>query len=621
MVKQQSVDGQGQGAGLAVALLRVSSDKQFQQGQSIETQQMKVNLCAERRQVAIVRYFIEHFSGRSTDRQVIEELLEFLQENSDIKAVIVCDIDRFTRAGAEMYLFLRRQLYAIGIELIDSSGVIQPARNTLEHLGFEYEWSVRSPSQTAELLLADNASSEVTTILTRTIGQSIQLTQQGFQVRAPNYGYRNVKIDDENGKKRTIIVPDAKEAEFVEAMFRMRAEGILSDTEICERVNAMGFKTRPWKKRDPRTRKIIAEVGGKPLSVGKLQKLTAMAIYCGVRCEKWTNDVPIRAAGDPIVTIETFNRANRGRIRIIEYSDGTLSVERGGRLYQNHRNNPDFLLRHVVMCTECGKPFLGSKSRGKSGNHFGYYHCSRGHKYFGINKTEFEATVGKALDGIEAKPGFLGLFREIAREVWIDKNGNAVKEKQAVHKHAEDLKTRQALLLTKLEQCQSLIVQKKLEAEIEGLEEQIEKAGRQQQAHALKRDEIDAYFEIAKHLMEHPKRYALKAETKGELEKIWSFVFASLPSYRDLIDGTPDLRLIYRLSRQSSAGRKRLAGQLSRQWNTFERDVRAALDEDWSCLAKDDRRSADAGELTIGQPIPGAASPAVPHRHLPSAAA
>lgn len=640
MNKRQSADGKARGSGLAVALLRVSSDKQFQHGQSIETQQMKVDLCADRRQMAIVRYFVEHFSGRRTDRLVIEELLGFLGQNSDIKAVIIGDIDRFTRAGAEMYLFLRRQFYGLGVELIDSTGVIQPSSNTLAHLGFEYDWSVRSPSQMAEVILAENASSEVTNILTRTIGQAIQLAQQGFQVRAPNFGFRNERHTDENGKKRTIMVADKTEASFISAMFQMRAEGILSDTEICERINAMGFKTRPLNRRDLKTRRIVAEIGGKPLDVNRLQKYVARTIYCGVRCEKWTNNEPVRAEVEPIVSIETFNRANKGKIRVVEHADGRLLIDRGDRLHQNHRNNPDFLFRHVVVCPECGKPFLGSKSRGKSGNHFGYYHCSRRHKYLGVNKTEFEATVGYALDFIKAKPGFLGLFREVVREVWIEKNGNAAKERQAVQQHAEELKARQGLLLRKLEQCQSAIVQEKLEAEIEGLEAQIKSAGRQRQAHALKSDEINAYFEIAKYLLEHPRRFAFKAETKGELEKIWSFIFVSLPSYRDLRDGTPDLRLVYRLSRQSKADKIQLASQLSAQWNTFERDVRAALDEDWSCLAKNDHPSGCAVNLTIGQtdtgrtvvpePVPSqngkpqfstATLPAVDHRYFPSAAA
>lgn len=188
--------------------------------------------------------------------------------------------------------------------------------------------------------------------------------------------------------------------------------------------------------------------------------------------------------------------------------------------------------------------------------------------------------------------------------MWIEKNGNAVKEQQAVHRHAEDLKARQSLLLTKLEQCQSLVVQKKLEAEIEALEDQIHKAGRQRRDHALKRDEVDAYFEIAKHLLEHPGHYAFKAETKGELEKIWSFVFVSLPSYRDLSDGTPDLRPIYRLSRQSTRGKSQLASQLSAQWNTFENDVRDALEQDWGCLVKDDRKPSHIGHAD-SNPVAG----------------
>ncbi len=44
---------------LAVALQRVSSDKQFYLGDSIDTQKNKIDMLAERDNSDIVRYFVE----------------------------------------------------------------------------------------------------------------------------------------------------------------------------------------------------------------------------------------------------------------------------------------------------------------------------------------------------------------------------------------------------------------------------------------------------------------------------------------------------------------------------------------------------------------------------------
>jgi len=174
-----------------VALLRVSTDRQFQEGESIETQRRKVEFVARRERIDIVRFFTEHYSGRKSDRRVLDDLFAFLGENRDITCVIVGDIDRFTRGGTEIYLALKRRLRELNVNLIDTTGIIQPERNRLEHLGVEYAWSRESPSHYAEIFMAEKARAEASDILTRTIGQQIQLTREGYQCRGSNFGYKS----------------------------------------------------------------------------------------------------------------------------------------------------------------------------------------------------------------------------------------------------------------------------------------------------------------------------------------------------------------------------------------------------------------------------------------------
>ncbi len=108
-----------------VALLRVSTDRQFAEGESIETQRRKVEFVARRERIDIARFFAEHYSGRKSDRRVLDDLFAFLEEYRDITCVIVGDIDRFTRGGTEIYLALKRQLRALDVALIDTTGIIQ----------------------------------------------------------------------------------------------------------------------------------------------------------------------------------------------------------------------------------------------------------------------------------------------------------------------------------------------------------------------------------------------------------------------------------------------------------------------------------------------------------------
>jgi len=275
---------------LGVALLRVSTDKQFHHGDSLDTQKQRVDMIAKRDGADIVRYFTEHYSGRKTNRVVIDELLDFLDANSgEIKIVYIVQIDRFTRAGSDMYLFLKKQLYSRGVELRDTMGIIQKPINTLEHVGFEYDWSVTSPSRTAEVMQAEYANQEVNQILTRTIGQQIKLAQEGYQTRSADLGFRNVKITKPDGRKATIMEPLEPEATWIRTIFELRASGEWSDEHICERTNHMGFESRTMHRRNKQTGEVIGLTGRKPLSVKQLQRIIRKSIYCGIRVGKWTH--------------------------------------------------------------------------------------------------------------------------------------------------------------------------------------------------------------------------------------------------------------------------------------------------------------------------------------------
>jgi len=559
---------------LGIALLRVSTDKQFHHGDSLDTQKQRVDIVAKQDGTDIVRYFTEHYSGRKTDRAVIDELLEFLDVNSgEIQIVYIVQIDRFTRAGSDMYLFLKKQLYSRGVELRDTIGIIQKPVNTLEHVGFEYDWSVTSPSRTAEVMQAEYANQEVNQILTRTIGQQIKLAQEGYQTRSADLGFRNVKITKTDGRKATIMEPLEPEATWIRTIFELRASGEWADEYICERLNNMGFESRTMHRRDKQTGEVIGLTGRKPLSVKQLQRIIRKPIYCGIRVGKWTHGEPIKTPFDGLISIGLFNKANFGAV-VINQDGVKFTIEYGqSRKRNSHRQSLDFIYRHVVMCPECKKPFWASKSKGKSGKYWGYFHCARKHKSITIPQKEFQKTVGSFLDILKAKPGFLGLFKEVVRETWIDKNKSRNIEIKSINAHIENLKLRQSNIIDRLTISNSEIVQRKLEAEIEDIEAAIQSAEKSKPKHDFTEEQIDAYFIKAKDRLEHPRKYIEKALTKTELEKSWQTIFARPPTYTEIDSGTPALTLLYRLNRDFNEDKERLAADLSANWNPFVEEL------------------------------------------------
>ncbi|MDO6732841.1 hypothetical protein Q4577_22760 [Marinovum sp. 2_MG-2023] len=181
----------------------------------------------------------------------------------------------------------------LNVRLVDTTGIIQPERNRLEHLGVEYQWAMESPSHYAEIFMAEKARAEASDILTRTIGQQIQLTRDGYQCQSANFGYENQKIVTEDGKKKTIMIPHDVEGPWIVRMFELKADGGWHDDAICEAINAMGYRSRSMNIYDEETRRVVGQTGGKLLDVKQLNRYIEKTIYCGVRCERWNQDKPV----------------------------------------------------------------------------------------------------------------------------------------------------------------------------------------------------------------------------------------------------------------------------------------------------------------------------------------
>ncbi len=143
--------------------------------------------------------------------------------------------------------------------------------------------------------------------------------------------------------------------------------------------------------------KIVGQRGGDPLTIKAFPQYIRNPIYAGVICEKWTMGQPVRGKFKGLVSFETFNRANRGKIVLAE-KDGQIVIRRqsrqrsiGGAQTIKGANYP---YRRVVMCPLCELPLCGSASRGKSGKCYPAYHCSRKlGQYFRIPKARFENVI------------------------------------------------------------------------------------------------------------------------------------------------------------------------------------------------------------------------------------
>src|SRR6202044_1650721 len=148
-----------------------------QEGDSLDVQEASIRRLAEVRSWNIVpnnKVWKTAVSGRKTEREDFEEILAYIKAHpGTVDYYVFRSIDRATRAGSGELQRMKMELAKCGVQMVDTYGIIQPSINTLSDLDFEYAWSRFSPSEVTEGVFATTANQEVTTILTRMIGQSI----------------------------------------------------------------------------------------------------------------------------------------------------------------------------------------------------------------------------------------------------------------------------------------------------------------------------------------------------------------------------------------------------------------------------------------------------------------
>ena len=532
------------------------SDQQQLKGGSLDDQEEIGRRFANRNGWSVLKVFKKQHSATTINRDDLEEIKDFIKANRvkglPVHHYIFKCVDRFTRAGFPEYERRKNELESLVVQVWDAYGIIQAKKNTLEHLGdFQYPWSVYSPSESSEMLAAHQGKQEGRDILTRLIGAEIRLTQEGYKVRAATDGFKNKRIFV-GGKSKMIQEPNPDRARYFFEMFNLRATGTMSDEEIVEKLNAMGYRSKVKNKWDKKHENIIGKRGGGKLTVKDFQRIIKRTIYAGIGCEKWTNYLPVKAQYDGLVSIDVFNRANRGKVFIDYKSDTDIGI-----LYNHHpeknvksrmKNNPLFPYKWAVLCPECKKPFLGSVSAGKSKKGFPAYHCTRGHKRIGISKKIFDGNVERFIKSLRFDPDYLASWEATFLNKYREREKEILEDSAGINRSIADLQDEQLAKVREIAASDSAVVKRILTGEVEALDAQIEQTRGVRNQLELTEGDIKAFVRDAKEMMEHPSEMLLNAENPMTQRALFGLVFEATPTYDEIISGTPKLTWIFRLS-------------------------------------------------------------------------
>ncbi len=522
----------------AVAAIRVSTTKQGTDSDSPGAQQEQIERFAESKGIVIKKFFV-FLESASKEQQPMQEAINYCKDpKNEVDLFIIKSIDRFTRGGSLSYDLLKTQLDQCNVTLVDTYGVISHEQiNTLAHLGHTYKWSTYSPSRKSEMLEAERSKDEVRDILSRVIGAEIRYTQLGYWMRRAPYGFVSEKVETQHGK-RMILRPHPKEAEYIVKLFEMRASGQFSDKEIAKHLNDTGYRGRPQLRRAQNDKsRIIGRTEPALLDEKKLWKMVRNPIYAGVNVEKWTQGKPVKCMFEGLVSVDLFNRANKGRRTIIEMPNNKIVIT--DNVAPEHATpkgtrHPDFAFKNFVMCPQCNKPLLGSSSRGKTGQYYSYYHCDkRGHK-FRVKKEELEIRVLEFVGSLAFSQQEIDtLFSAI--QAAYDKRLAYYQAQITMIDSKVEVLTQQARTMAKNFAEIAPSAQQYINEELEDVDKQIKQLSLERMEMKSKKPiNIERVIARVKYFVENLDELVVKQIDPIKKAQFFGLIFKTLPTYADL---------------------------------------------------------------------------------------
>lgn len=548
----------------AVAAIRVSSVKQGVAGDSPEAQKEQIEQFAKANHYKITKIFT-FLESASKDQQPIQEAIDYcVKPKNSVQVFIIKSIDRFTRGGSYLYEDLKMQLQKKDVQLIDIYGVIGRQKiNTLEHLGVEFNWSVYSPTKKAEMLEAERAKDEMRDIMSRMIGAEIRYSRMGYWVRKAPMGFVNEKVETPHGR-RTILKPHPQESVWFRKMYKLRCRGNLTDYQIVDEINKLGFITRKMIHRDKQDRtKILKIRGGNKLNVKGFRKYIQNPIYAGINLVNWTKDKPHKGQFDGLVSIKVFNKANNGKITVIEEKDGSIRIERRKTpeyLIKKGVRNPDFPYKRVVMCPHCERPLYGSASRGRLGKYYPAYHCSKDGHHFRVPKEKFDQTINKFIRNIKLAPRYAETLSNAVIKEWERREQESNKGRINIDERISQLKNQAQLTADKIRYLTSEVAIKYVEEDLVKVNQKMTDLQVQKKKEMNEKPtNIKEVMAYVKYFLEHMEDLLIHGEDPEARALHFGILFDKAPTYEELISGTQQLAHAIKLNEVFEVSKGNLA--------------------------------------------------------------
>lgn len=545
---------------------RVSTDKQWQQGDSLEAQIRAMRKYTTERAYIIPKgaIFSEQFSGTTDKRpeldKAIEEIKEFKRQGIKISYFIIHKMDRGSRGWPDVHFSIKKQLQALWVELVDTYGIIQKEINVVNIDGVNtdlYDWAKINPSRISETMASITSQEERNAILVRTMDQQIRDILAGYWEREATFWFVNDFIENEFGKKKSIQSPHPIEAKFVIRIFELILEG-WKKRDIVDELNAMGYLSRTYKKWNKTKTQIIARGGWVKLTVKRLDEIIQNPIYAWIWVVnlKWNPTRIVRQKYAGLVSIDTWNKANKWKKQIIEKSDGSVTllhwkdfVEQP-EIKRRFKHNPNFPFGNLVYAPNSVKYLNWNAPVGRTGTAYSYYSAKTPQKTFNYKSNEFESSIVNHLKDITPDKPLVTLYLAILDEIWKKRKDEQTNGQTTKEAYLNELIWKRARILSEVSSLihfPALLEWKNKEVEEITIEiKKVEENLKQEESEV----NLEWFKKYGKKLIENIWEIAQNTKEHEVLHILFQLVFDTTPTYDQIVNRNTPLRPFFALISQ-----------------------------------------------------------------------
>ncbi|WP_367398630.1 recombinase family protein [Sphingobium sp. OAS761] len=368
----------------AVIYCRVSSKKQTEDGNGLDSQETTCREYAERKGYRVLRVFSDDLSGKTEQRDGLKEMVAFLKKRRSGTKVIIDDLNRLARS-VRTHFAIRDAIGKAGGKLESPKRIFadDPEEDILEVIEAAFAGEHRRK----------NAEQTLTRMRARCLN--------GYWCLALPLGYKYYKVKGQGA----LIQRDEPKATIIQNALESFACGQLqTQAEVARFLQSHPDfpRTRHGRVTDDQAHNILTN----PLYAGY------------VHVPRW--DVSLRPGHHPaLIDYETFRKIER-------------RLASKDKIPERSNRDTDFALRGAVVCGHCGTRLTSCWAKGSHAR-YPYYHCrEKGCVAYGrsIPRDRIEGEFEALLKTLQPSRDLFAMTHKAFRILWQEQIDNACERKR-----------------------------------------------------------------------------------------------------------------------------------------------------------------------------------------------